>query len=146
MIAFSNHTEHIRATATTENLSGIREFVGVQIQDCGFSEFEENGVILAVDEVCANLIRHAFSDGKNQYIDISVTIDDRDVRIEIRDTARPFDPSSVQHPNMDEYFRERRVGGLGISLMKRVMDSVEYSPCSPDEPRNTLILTKRHTV
>ncbi|HLP28206.1 MAG TPA: ATP-binding protein [Candidatus Didemnitutus sp.] len=143
MIAFSNHTENISISASTDSLRTIREFISSQIHDCGFTEFEENGVVLAVDEACANLIAHAFSHDASQSIEILVAVDDRDVRIEISDTARPFDPGTIEHPNMDDYFRERRVGGLGISLMRRVMDEVEYRPATQDQPRNTLVLTKR---
>jgi serine/threonine-protein kinase RsbW len=143
MIAFSNHTEHLTISASTDSLRTIREFISAQIGDCGFTEFEENGIVLAVDEACANLIAHAFAHDASQSIEILVTVDDRDVRIEISDTARPFDPATIEHPNMEDYFRERRVGGLGISLMRRVMDDVQYMPATKGQPRNTLVLTKR---
>ncbi len=146
MVAYSNHTESLRIAASTDNLQAIRAFIGAQIENTGFTDFEENGIVLAVDEACANLIAHAFAHDPTQVIDILITVDDREVRIEISDSARPFDPRSIDIPNMDDYFREHRVGGLGISLMRRVMDDVRYVPSSPGQPCNTLILTKRHTA
>ena len=146
MAAFSNHTESLRIAASTDNLQAMRAFVAAQIENAGFTDFEENGIVLAVDEACANLIAHAFVSDPKQIIDILIAVDDREVRIEISDSARPFDPRSVDMPNMDDYFREHRVGGLGISLMRRVMDDVRYIPSAPGQPRNTLILTKRHTA
>lgn len=146
MTPSDNHTERLQIVASTKSLRSIREFIAGKVSGQGFTEYEENGIILAVDEACANLITHAFRDDPSQLIDIVVTIDEKQIQVEISDSSRPFDPKSVAQPNMDDYLRERRVGGLGISLMRRVMDDIRYEPAGPGQPRNTLFLTKRHTA
>jgi serine/threonine-protein kinase RsbW len=146
MVARSHHTAHLTISTSTDNLHRVRAFIHEQIAGTGFTEFEENGIVLAVDEACANLINHAYSKEPGHEIEITVEVDDREVRIEILDAARPFDPSTIAAPDMDAYFRERRVGGLGISLMRRVMDEVRYIPSGEGRDRNRLILTKRHAA
>lgn len=146
MAASTHHTGHLTIAADTENLRRIRAFVTEHIANVGFTEFEENGIVLAVDEACANLITHAYAKCPDQEIGITVTVTDREVHIEISDAARPFDPSTIDHPDMEAYFRERRVGGLGISLIRRIMDEVRYEPAGSGYDRNRLILTKRHAA
>ncbi|MCX6139329.1 MAG: ATP-binding protein [Candidatus Kapabacteria bacterium] len=146
MTPFSNHSERLQIVASTKSLQSVREFIASVVSGHGFTDFEENGIVLAVDEACANLITHAFQHDPSQVIEIVVAIDHKQIQVEISDSARPFDPKSVAQPNMDDYLRERRVGGLGISLMRRVMDDIRYVPASPGQPRNTLFLTKRRTA
>ncbi len=146
MLPRAYHTAHLTIATSTDNLHRVRAFIHEQISGAGFTEFEENGIVLAVDEACANLINHAYGKDPGHEIDITVVVNDNEVRIEILDAARPFDPSTIAAPDMDAYFRERRVGGLGISLMRRVMDEVQYIPSGEGQDRNRLILTKRHTA
>ena len=136
----------ISVPATTEHLHDVREFLRAQIRAAGFSEFEENGIVLAVDEACSNLMRHAYGNDPLQHVDVSISIDADAVRVTIYDTATPFDPARAELPDMPTYLQERRKGGLGILIMRRVMDDISYQPCGPDSTANKLVLTKRRTA
>lgn len=135
----------LRIVAKTKHLARVRTFIHGQISQLGFSEVEENNIVVAVDEVCANLIQHAYHNQRDAFIDLHVIIESGAVRVEISDNAAPFNPSKSQLPDMRQYFAEHRHHGLGIMLMTRVMDAIEYRPAGSTSTLNTLILTKRRT-
>jgi len=141
-----SHSNTICVPATTDHLSEIREFLRTRIREAGFSEFEENGIVLAVDEACSNLIRHAYHNDASQVVEVSLSITPAEVKVSIADTATPFDPSAAQVPDMPAYLEERRNGGLGILIMRRVMDDIVYVPCGQASNKNLLVLTKRRTA
>lgn len=138
-----NDSETIRVPATTEHLTEIRDFVRAKIGALDFTEFEVNGIVLAVDEACANLILHAYHDDPTQVIEVHVGATDDVARVRIMDTAPPFDPSKAELPDMRQYLTERRHGGLGILIMSRVMDEIKYEPSHGPSGANMLTLTKR---
>jgi serine/threonine-protein kinase RsbW len=140
---FKNDSETLHVQAVTANLSTIREFVRSRIKGCGFTALEENNIVLAVDEACANLIQHAYKNDPSFSIDIAVHLEPRSVKVYISDTSAPFNPNSAELPDMRRYFAEHRHHGLGILLMTKVMDMVEYVPAGTGTPHNTLVLTKQ---
>lgn len=81
---------------------------------------------LALDEILANVIRHGYGVGTNGAITISLQILVDRVRIEVSDAASPFNPLDVPPPDFDLHPNERPVGGLGVYLVRQLMDSVHY--------------------
>lgn len=133
----------LTVSASTDNLSRVRDYVHKYAREVGLSEFDSYNVALAVDEACANLIQHAYHNNSSGTIGVEIAIGPHVFRVSITDNSAPFDPSSAPLPDMRRYFLERRHHGLGILLMTRVMDSVEYHPASGANTQNTLVLTKR---
>ena len=133
----------IKVSATTDHLAEIRTFVREHVMGLGFNDTDENNIVLAVDEACSNLIQHAYHNNPDKQIHISIEILPTIVRVEISDTSAPFDPASADLPDMRRYFIERRHHGLGILLMTRVMDDIQYRPSVSEMGQNTLVLTKR---
>lgn len=82
---------------------------------------------------------HAYS-GKGGVISISCELQDNDFIITIRDNGRHFDPASVPPPDLQAALEERRVGGLGVHLMRKLMDDVSYAFDS--EKGNKLLMRK----
>lgn len=64
----------------------------------------------------------------------------RQFKIVIRDQGKPFDPSGVPQPNLTDDLSRRKIGGLGMYLMRRLMDEVDYRSYPDDE--NVLTMTK----
>lgn len=95
---------------------------------------------LALDEILTNVISYGYSDNNRHHIGVDFLCQDGDLTIEIVDDGRPFDPFSAPAPDLDAPLEERRPGGLGIHLVKTVMDGVEYQRKSG---RNHLTLRKR---
>ncbi|MDP4679593.1 MAG: ATP-binding protein [Cyclobacteriaceae bacterium] len=111
-----------------EKLKEIREFISDVLTDIGFSEIEVHKVVLAVDEVCANLIIH--SNKCNPAENLEIYIEDNKegtVTFDIVDYGIGFNYNNYKEPNLEEIVRKRRKGGLGIMLVKKIMDSVEFS-------------------
>ncbi len=128
-------------SAHFSNLDDIREFVGDCARGDGFSDKEIYAIQLAVDEACTNVIEHAYGGEGDGVLEIRCGVSNEVITVIIRDWGKPFDPSNVPEPKLDEGLFERRIGGLGVYLMRKLMDTVGYIPSS--ESGNMLTLTKR---
>jgi serine phosphatase RsbU (regulator of sigma subunit)/putative methionine-R-sulfoxide reductase with GAF domain/anti-sigma regulatory factor (Ser/Thr protein kinase) len=102
---------------------------------------ETYAVELSVDEACTNIIEHAYQ-GENRG-DIECTCESNEVCLTfvIRDHGKPFDPSTVVTPDLNADIDNRAVGGLGVFLMKQLMDDVHFEPLG--EAGNVLTMLKR---
>ena len=131
----------LHVPSSTENLALIREFVtnvGVQ---AGLDESEIGKLELAVDEACANVIEHAYGHDITREVIVRATFDDESLRIDVEDTGRGFDPNAIQSQELERLVRERKSGGLGMRLMKSLMDEVHYE-IAPGQ-KNELHMVKR---
>ncbi len=135
----SNRFE-IKVEGGLENLPTIGDFITRVMTQMGAEEGDIFKVQLAVDEACTNIIQHAYS-GKGGIIAISCELQDSDFVITLRDGGRPFDPNSVPPPDLQADLDERKVGGLGIYWMRKLMDDVSYN--SDPEKGNELTMRKR---
>lgn len=135
-------TATIHIESRTERLSAVREFVSEAARSFGFSEEDVGKIALAVDEACTNVIKHAYKFDPTKEITISVKGADRAFMVSIRDNGRAFDPTGIHQPDMKEYMTHFRRGGLGVYLMRSLMDKVEYdiSPGKKNEVRLTKYL------
>ena len=96
---------------------------------------EESGVAtdlifkltLALEEAVTNVMQHAFTGSLPPHrIEIALAIDAERVIADVIDNGHPFDPSEAAEPDRAAPLEERDVGGLGIHLIRRMMDTVEY--------------------
>ena len=110
----------------TDNLLVIREFVSEEARAFGFSDEDAANIILAVDEACTNIIKHAYQYATDKEIEVTVLRKNRSFEIRIFDTGRSFDPTTIRQPDLKEHIGHRKRGGLGVYLMKKLMDKVEY--------------------
>jgi serine/threonine-protein kinase RsbW len=117
---------HLTLPSQTDNLELIREFIARVAEKSGFNEDDVNKIELAVDEACANVIKHAYDKDEHKPIDIAIEIAYDKLTIIIADTGKGFDLQKLKTPNLKEYLAEMRVGGLGIYLMKNLMDEVNF--------------------
>ena len=115
-----------RIPSRTENLLEVREFVGSAARGFGFSEEDIANITLAVDEACTNIIKHAYRYATDKEIEVSIHQNNRTFEIRIYDSGTAFDPSALKPPDLKEHMGHQRRGGLGVYLMKRLMDKVEY--------------------
>ena len=116
----------LQVPSSTENLALIREFISSAANQAGFDEKEIGKLELAVDEACANVIEHAYGHDITKEVIIRASLDDETLRIDVEDTGLGFDPSSVNQEELDEMVHKRRTGGLGMRLIKTLMDEVHY--------------------
>lgn len=85
-----------------------------------------NKILLCMDELVTNIITHAYPDSSDRKISIECALSDTDITIEIHDDGVPFDPTKSAKPNINLPLAERPVGGLGIHLVRNIMDMVQY--------------------
>ncbi|MCK9578993.1 MAG: ATP-binding protein [Methanoregula sp.] len=94
---------------------------------------------LAVEEAITNVIVHGYKKSRG-VIRVSCQVSSNAAEIQIADAAPPFDPLSIPEPDLDGDVTERRIGGLGVHLIRQVMDDFSYRY---ENGENVLILTKK---
>lgn len=113
----------------TSYLYKIREFVRNHALRAGFSEDDIDKIELAVDELCSNVIEHAY-DMKEGEFKVILEANAYQFKIQVIDQGKPFPEEKLEElsskPDIEKYVKERRSGGLGLYIMKQLMDSVEY--------------------
>lgn len=95
---------------------------------------------LAFEEHLANVIHHAYTDTLPHFITIRVSLQDRELRIEVEDDGQPFNPLETPAPDLTLPLERRPIGGLGIYMMRRSLDQIEYRRVND---RNLLVMIKR---
>ncbi|MEQ8424560.1 MAG: ATP-binding protein [Cyclobacteriaceae bacterium] len=109
------------------NLKGIREFIRTSLEDFDVPELEMSAIILAIDEMCSNLMIHAHHCNPDHKIELCILEPSKGKLVfEIIDDGNVFDINEFTEPKMDNLIHEKRKGGLGIRLVKSIMDKVEY--------------------
>jgi serine/threonine-protein kinase RsbW len=91
-----------------------------------FPEDFEVPVTMCLEEVLSNVIRHGCLPGQDYDIQVCCRILDGGIEIEVSDDARPFDPLSLSSPDLSVPLEQRQAGGLGVFLVRRMMDEVRY--------------------
>ncbi len=142
----SNKTyKKICVLGDTNELNRIRDFVIENALLFGFSEEQAYKICLAVDEACSNLIRHSFKFDTTKEICIAIEESKDKFTINILDKGLSFNPLDYDTPDMIEYLKKLKKGGLGIHIIKSVMDEISYLPAMDNDTTNTLMLTKYKT-
>ncbi len=117
----------LTVSASTENLATVRNFVAESAIRHGFSEKDVDEIRLAVDEAFTNIVKHAYNYDKEQKVSLKTGADQHAFWISICDQGRPYDPTSYTEPNIAERIKQGKRGGVGVYLIKKLMDKVEYS-------------------
>ena len=117
----------LRIACSRAHLQQVRDFVRNYLNSRQLSDVAINQVVLAVDEVVANFIIHANGEDETQFLDLKLAFDDHDLNVEIADNSDTiFQPGPHQDPDMRAYIQEGRKGGMGMTLVTRLMDRVEF--------------------
>lgn len=127
--------------AKFEFLDEIREFVGTIARENGFSDKDVYNIQLAADEAASNIIEHAYEGVTDGVLEISCTVQGNAITLVLVDHGESFDPSDVPAPDLTADLSDRKIGGLGIYLMRTLMDEVHYE--SNSNKSNTLTMIKR---
>lgn len=111
--------------AVLDDIPRIIEFVVSWLEYRGLGKYAFS-LETAVDEASTNIIKHAYM-GLGGFVQISCDMQGQDIVITITDRGKPFDPGSVPLPDVNADLANRKIGGLGIYMMKKMMDEVKYS-------------------
>ncbi|WP_187264161.1 ATP-binding protein [Pontibacter beigongshangensis] len=130
----------IRVNCTKKNLKLIRDFVMEHLLTLELTDIQMNQIVLAVDEICANLIIHANSEDPTKYISLAISEHRDMVRFEITDRGLAFKRAEYKEPDLQEHVRVGKKGGVGLALVNRIMDKVEFKSLGD---KNTCLLYKK---
>lgn len=118
----------------------MRNFVANCAEDCGCGAEAIDQIRLAVDEAFTNIVKHAYSDVEAKDVAIRVEFDDRNFKVVISDQGMQFKPGTIREPNVGERIRQRKRGGVGVFLIHKLMDDVQYLRHGN---HNEIVMTKR---
>ena len=92
---------------------------------------------LALDEILTNIISYAYDDAREHIIVIRLSLDQEKWTVEVEDDGRPFNPLNAPEPDTKQLLGERPIGGLGIHLVRKLIDELEYRR---QNDRNILVM------
>jgi len=133
--------QSVQFSAKFEYLDEIREFVGDIARAGGFGDKDVYNIQLAADEAASNIIEHAYEGVSNGVLELSCEVRAEILTIIMVDHGESFDPSVIPLPDLKADLSDRKIGGLGIFLMRKLMDEVHYETKS--NRSNVLTMTKR---
>ncbi|WP_373068421.1 ATP-binding protein [Gemmatimonas sp.] len=142
---FSSDTERVLALSplTLDRLGDVRQFLRVTLAELGCAGATD-AIVLAVDEVCANLVEHATDGLTPGPTRVSVRRRGMDAIIVVEDRGHPFDPADAPAPDLVSDWIDRPIGGLGWFLVKQMVDDLSYDSVSTAQGMlNRLTLVKR---
>jgi serine/threonine-protein kinase RsbW len=122
----NNITIYCQTTALAE----LRYFLRKTLTMPFLSENDKLQLMLAVEEVCANLIIHSHDCNGEDYINLEVKEYPEKIIFEIKDQGKAFNILDYEIPDLIKVKGEKRKGGLGIILVKKIMDEIEFESAS----------------
>ena len=123
--------------AKTENVTPVLEFVETELSKSDCSERSKIHIGIAVEEIFINISNYAY---RPDVGDVKIRIGVSDyVCIEFEDKGKPFNPLEKEDPDISAEIDEREIGGLGIFMVKKIMDAVEYRY---ENNKNILVIRK----
>ena len=130
----------IRYPAKFDVLDEVREHVGGLARQHGFGERAIYSVQLAADEAASNIIEHAYAERPSETFLLRCDYSNDRLIMTFLDMGESFDFSRVKTPDLSADLSKRKIGGLGIFLMHKLMDEVDYKVTRSG---NFLTLVKR---
>ena len=118
----------------------MRKFVTDVLHTHHVSEIETNMMVLAVDEVCANIIIHGQPGDQEDYVKLSIDFSPEGIWFEIIDRGDAFDILKYNEPVLADLVKNKQKGGVGIMLVKKIMDKIDFQST---RKKNTLRLFKK---
>ena len=118
----------ITVNASVNEIRTATEFVNRQLKEIGCSEWFRIQVDIAVDEILGNIARFAY--GRNTgsaTVRFDTENDPRNIVLTFIDRGKPYDPLTAAVPDISLPAKERSIGGLGLFMVRKIMDDVSYS-------------------
>lgn len=132
--------KHLTLPNDIEAIPQLNEFIDNFCEEQGIDMNIAMSLNLAIEEAVVNVMNYAYPTGTVGYVDIEVEADEKNVTFIISDTGMPFDPTQKEEPDITLSAEERPVGGLGIHLVRQIMDTITYDYA---DHKNILTLRKK---
>ena len=132
--------DHLTLPNDIETIPQLNEFIDGFCEQRDIDNDITMSLNLAIEEAVVNVMNYAYPEGTVGYVDIEAEADDDFVTFVISDTGKPFDPTQKDEVNTELSAEDRPIGGLGIHLVRRMMDEISYRYA---DHRNILTLRKK---
>jgi anti-sigma regulatory factor (Ser/Thr protein kinase) len=118
--------KELRVAAELDEIERVRGFLRDAIAGLPLGEEDRLKVELALHEICVNIARYAYPQGRKGNITVRIWRDEDSLFIEVRDSGIPFNPVRKKNPNLLVKLRRGIPGGLGVYFFKTLMDGLSY--------------------
>ena len=132
--------KHLTLPNDIEAIPQLNVFIDNFCEEQGIDMNIAMSLNLAIEEAVVNVMNYAYPVGTVGYVDIEAEADEKNVTFVISDTGKPFDPTRKEEPDITLSAEERPVGGLGIHLVRQIMDTITYDYA---DHKNILTLRKK---
>lgn len=122
------HRQELRIANEPHELARVRTEVAEAIRAGDFPEVYTNRILIAVDEAVTNIIEHGYEGAGTDkgHIDIVMEVEPETFTITIIDEGETFDPRSMSDVDIERHVAAGKSGGLGVFLIRKIMDVVDY--------------------
>ena len=126
--ANNKNTNHWTLTLSNDvqEIPQLNAFVDEVCESNGLDPMATMEMNLALEEAVVNVMTYAYPEGTKGYVDISAQSDNRNLKFTISDSGKPFDPTTKEEVDTSLPAEQREIGGLGIFLVRKMMDSIKY--------------------
>ena len=131
--------KQITVDATIDQIEVVTDFVNAELEerDCPLKTVMQ--IDVALDEILANVAHYAYPEGTVGKVQVSLSVEPNRITLTFVDEGKPYDPTQKSDPDTTLSADEREIGGLGIFLVKKTMDSIDYEYA---DGKNVLRITK----
>jgi anti-sigma regulatory factor (Ser/Thr protein kinase) len=133
--------KELTIAATVQNIETVTDFVNEQLEALDCPMKAQMQIDIAIDELFGNIAHYAYNpDVGDATVRVEVIEEPLSVIITFIDGGVPYDPLASADPDITLSAEERKIGGLGIYMVKHIMDAVEYKY---EDGRNIIRITKK---
>lgn len=125
--------------AEVNELQNVQSFVIETLSDLHLEMKLQNQLNIVIEELFVNIANYAYENGGE--VEIKVEAKMNEISITFIDSGMKFDPLEIDDPNIDAKAEERRIGGLGIFMVKNMMDDIKYKF---ENNQNILTIVKKY--
>jgi len=134
----NQNERQISVNADIKNLKRVINFIYAEVKKNNFNAEIQKNIEIAVEEIFSNIVNYAYGhEGGEVKITVSCV---NELKITFEDYGCPFNPVEQPEPDFNKPIEKREIGGLGIYMIKKIMDKVEYSRT---DDKNILTITKK---
>ncbi len=130
----------LQLPARLESLAPLARFIQDVARNWDLPPEVRHALELTADEAVTNVVSYAYPPGREGMVRLELARDGQWVTLTIEDEGQPFQPEATPPPDLDSDLEQRRIGGLGLYLMEKMMDRVERTRA---QGINRLVLQKR---
>ena len=122
-----NEWKELKLPATVDNISAVTNFVEHELTERNCPKSAKAQINIAIDEIFGNIAQYAYNpENGDATVRVEVTDDQIEVILTFMDKGKPYNPLEKADPDVTLSVKERKVGGIGIFIVKKSMDEIDY--------------------